>query len=89
MNQTAEWVASECCKLLQLMPRALIMKRKHSKGTPPRSVRASVSLSPTTYDILCLLADQRRVSTAWVIRDALEKYVADQWPLLERHDGAR
>jgi predicted DNA-binding ribbon-helix-helix protein len=47
-----------------------------------RSVRASVSLEAGLYQTLSELARQKKVSTAWVIRDAAEKYVADQWPLL-------
>jgi hypothetical protein len=30
------------------------------------------------------LARQKRVSMAWVMRDAAEKYVAEQWPLFGR-----
>jgi hypothetical protein len=47
-----------------------------------KSVRASVSLEPSLYQTLSALARQKKVSTAWVLRDAAEKYVADQWPLL-------
>lgn len=28
------------------------------------------------------LADKKKVYTAWVVRGAAERYVADQWPLL-------
>ena len=27
------------------------------------------------------IAKQKKVSVAWVIRDAAEKYIAEQWPL--------
>jgi predicted DNA-binding protein len=47
----------------------------------PRTVRASVSLRAELYHTLEALAKQKRVSTAWVLRDAAEKYVAEQWPL--------
>jgi metal-responsive CopG/Arc/MetJ family transcriptional regulator len=47
----------------------------------PRTVRASVSLRSELYRTLEALAKQKRVSTAWVLRDAAEKYVAEQWPL--------
>jgi len=60
---------------------------KRAIGRPPskkpRSVRASVSLPPEIYRTLEALAKQKKVSTAWVMRDAAEKYVADQWPLFE------
>jgi predicted transcriptional regulator len=45
------------------------------------SLRATVSLPPDIYRTLGALAKQRKVSMAWVIRDAAEKYVAEQWPL--------
>lgn len=51
-------------------------------GNPP-ATRASVSLPPELYITLQEIAKQKKVSVAWVIRDAAEKYVADQWPLLE------
>ncbi len=49
----------------------------------PRAARASASLPPDIYSALQELAKQKKVSVAWVIRDAAEKYIADQWPLLE------
>lgn len=50
----------------------------------PRAIRASASLAPEIYRTLQDIAKQKKVSVAWVIRDAAEKYIADQWPLLER-----
>jgi len=49
-----------------------------------RSVRASVSLEPELYETLSALARQKKVSTAWVIRDAAEKYVADRKPTIRK-----
>ena len=45
-------------------------------------MRASVSFPPQLYRIIEEIAKQKKVSVAWVVRDAAEKYVADQWPLL-------
>ena len=56
-------------------------KKKARGGTASRIVRASVSLQGELYDTLVAIARQKRVSTAWVLRDAAERYVADQWPL--------
>lgn len=50
--------------------------------SPPPVVRVSVSLPRGLHTELEQLARDKRVSLAWVIRDAAEKYVADQWPLL-------
>ena len=56
------------------------MKRLSSPSTP----RASVSFPPDLYRTLEEIAKQKKVSVAWVVRDAAEKYVANQWPLLEQ-----
>lgn len=49
----------------------------------PRIVRASVSLKVELYRTLEALARQKKVSTAWILREAAERYVADQWPLFQ------
>ena len=49
-----------------------------------KSVRTSVSLSPELHDTLERMAKEKKVSVAWVIRDAAEKYVGEQWPLLQQ-----
>ncbi|WP_296752873.1 ribbon-helix-helix domain-containing protein [Thiobacillus sp.] len=48
----------------------------------PPIVRVSVSLPRGLHAELEQIARDKKVSLAWVIRDAAEKYVADQWPLL-------
>ena len=48
--------------------------------------RASISFPPELYRTLEQIAKQKKVSLAWVVREAAEKYVADQWPLLEREN---
>jgi len=40
------------------------------------AVRASISFPPDLYDALEQIAQQKKVSLAWVVRDAAEKYVA-------------
>ena len=54
-----------------------------------RSTRASVSFPSDVYQELERIAAAKKVSLAWVVRDAAEKYVADQWPLLEQVRGDR
>ena len=51
---------------------------------PPRSTRASVSFPPEVYEQHEKLAAAKKVSLAWVAREAAGKYVADQWPLFAR-----
>lgn len=60
-------------------------KPRQSKHAPkPAALRASVSFPPDLYQTLDEIAKQKKVSLAWVVREAAEKYVADQWPLLGR-----
>jgi len=47
-----------------------------------KSNRASISFPPDLYRMLGEIAKAQKVSVAWVIRDAAEKYVSDKWPLL-------
>ena len=47
-----------------------------------KSVRTSVSLPKEHYSILASIAEQNRVSVAWVVRDAVARYIEDRWPLL-------
>lgn len=50
-----------------------------SESTP--TVRATISFPSDIYATLEDIAKQKKVSLAWVVREAAEKYVADQWPL--------
>ncbi len=45
------------------------------QSTP--AVRASISFPPGLYETLEEIAKQKKVSLAWVVRDAAERYVAD------------
>ncbi len=46
------------------------------QSTP--TVRASISFPPDLYETLEEIARQKKVSLAWVVRDAAERYVADR-----------
>lgn len=58
-------------------------KRDQKSGKTKATVmpRASVSFPPELYKTLEELAKKKKVSIAWVIRDAAEQYVAAEWPL--------
>ena len=49
-------------------------------------MRASASVPSDLYATLQALARKKKVSVAWIIRDALDRYVSEQWPLLTRTD---
>jgi len=46
--------------------------------------RLSVSLPPELHQELERIARDKKVSLAWVMREAAEKYVANQWPLFKQ-----
>jgi metal-responsive CopG/Arc/MetJ family transcriptional regulator len=48
------------------------------------TVRASISFPPDVYRTLETIAKEKKVSLAWVVREAAEKYIAEKWPLFER-----
>ena len=59
------------------------MKRKkvEKRSTNAQStswVRASISFPPDLYATLGELAKQKKVSLEWVVREAADKYVAEQ-----------
>ncbi len=60
-------------------------KRKPSEGS---SVRATISFPSETYQTLEDIARRKKVSLAWVVREASEQYIADKWPLLVPRKGA-
>ena len=64
-------------------------KRNQSKpvqDAPIASLRASVSFPVELYQTLEAIARQKKVSVAWVVREATAQYVVDQWPLLGGRD---
>jgi hypothetical protein len=54
------------------------MKGKSLKVQSASAVRASISFPLDLYETLEELAKQKKVSLAWVVRDAAERYVANQ-----------
>ncbi len=73
--------APEWCKLVHMDA------RRRPKGQIGSTTRASVSFPSEVYEELARLAAAKKVSVAWVVREAAEHYVAEQWPLLERNQG--
>jgi hypothetical protein len=61
-------------------------RKRQGKNTPTpaaSAVRATISFPPTVYETLEIIAKEKKVSLAWVVRDAAEKYIADKWPLFK------
>jgi predicted DNA-binding ribbon-helix-helix protein len=67
---------------------AMKAKRVRMKSQHKAAVRASISFPPNLYAMLEELAKTKKVSLAWVIRDAAERYVdAQRNPLSARKGG--
>jgi metal-responsive CopG/Arc/MetJ family transcriptional regulator len=45
------------------------------------SVRATISFPSELYKTLEDIAREKKVSLAWVVREAAEQYIAEKWPL--------
>lgn len=57
-----------------------------AKAPPPskEGTRASVTFPPDLYAELERISEEKKVSVAWVVRDAVEKYLEAQYPLFRR-----
>ena len=61
-------------------------KKDSSKAT----VRASINFSLDMYETLESVAREKKVSLAWIVREAAEQYISSKWPLLfKRKTGER
>jgi metal-responsive CopG/Arc/MetJ family transcriptional regulator len=60
-------------------------RKEQSPVVECSSVRATISFPAELYKTLEDIARQNKVSIAWVVRDATEKYVADKWPLFGKN----
>jgi metal-responsive CopG/Arc/MetJ family transcriptional regulator len=56
-------------------------KQRGGRARPALMPRASVSFPPELYKTLEELAKKKKVSIAWVVREAAERYVTAEWPL--------
>ena len=61
------------------------MAKKKSR----KKVRASVSFDAERYAELGRIAKDKKVSVAWVVREAVEEYLSNQWPLLATRESRR
>jgi predicted DNA-binding protein len=59
---------------------------KKMRNQAAGSVRASISFPPEVYESLEIIAKEKKVSLAWVVREAAELYIGDKWPLFSRKE---
>jgi predicted DNA-binding protein len=59
------------------------------KAESAASIRASISFPPEVYETLEVIAKEKKVSLAWVVREAAEQYIAEKWPLFRHPMGVQ
>lgn len=62
-------------------------KAKIDLGKRTAAHRNTISFPPETYETLESIAKQKKVSVGWVIREAVDQYIAEKWPLFGRRRG--
>jgi metal-responsive CopG/Arc/MetJ family transcriptional regulator len=60
-------------------------KTRKKRDSEPRTARASVSFPAELYEALERIATEKKVSVAWVVREAAAEYVIDNAPLQGRN----
>ena len=78
------------CNMVQNLVKAPMTQGKRKKDGKPKtervsSLRVSIGFPPNLYRSLEEIAREKKVSLAWVVREAAEKYVEDRWPLFGKH----
>lgn len=63
---------------------AVTSKQHAASKESKEGTRASVTFPGNLYAELERIAEEKKVSVAWVVRDAVEKYVEAQYPLFRR-----
>jgi hypothetical protein len=56
-------------------------ENKIKESTKP--VRATISFPPNVYTTLEDIAKEKKVSLAWVVREAVDGYLDEKWPLFK------
>jgi predicted transcriptional regulator len=60
------------------------MRKKALPRTVPTSrsngTRITVTVPPQDYEVVRSMAKDRKVSAAWIVRDAVEKYIQRETP---------
>jgi metal-responsive CopG/Arc/MetJ family transcriptional regulator len=59
-------------------------KTRAGKTKTLRAPRISITFPPDLYQTLELIAREKKVSLAWVVRDAAEKYITEQKPTIRK-----
>ena len=62
--------------------------KKHATKNKPKTqskaqVRSTISFPRNVHDTLENIAKEKKVSLAWVVREAVDGYLGEKWPLFK------
>ena len=61
----------------------------NKKERRPARVRTTISFPPDMHSTLEQIASDKKVSLAWVVREAVDTYLGEQWPLFKQEGQKR
>jgi hypothetical protein len=77
-------VSNPCTAMVYRDAEGIVTRRPAAnRQKPARQPRASITFPPEIYETLKQIAKEKKVSLAWVVREAAENYIADKWPLFK------
>lgn len=56
-------------------------RKQERSADEKKAARITVTIPPENYESIVRIARTKKVSTSWVVRDAVEKYLAADMPL--------
>jgi predicted DNA-binding protein len=65
------------------------VRKRRNEAQNRAQIRATISFPPDIYETLEGIAKAKKVSLAWVVREAAERYIEDKWPLLAELEKGR
>jgi hypothetical protein len=82
------WISPKWCSVVNRLGNDKVNATKgdakRMKAESAAAIRASISFPPEMYETLEVIAKEKKVSLAWVVREAAERYIAEKWPLFSK-----
>ena len=70
----------------QMAKRVVASNKKERR---PARVRTTISFPPDMHGTLEQIAKDKKVSLAWVVREAVDTYLGEKWPLFKHGEQKR
>ena len=63
---------------------AKLIEAANKKALSTARVRVTISFPPDMHGTLTQIAGDKKVSLAWVVREAVDTYLGEKWPLFKQ-----